>query len=1193
MASETNDGKDGGLLKGKRHEDKNGNSLGGIKAIVTDTNQMVELEGGEVIINREASKKHWKELSRINQSAGGGVPILPPDNAVSDTEEYKKGGRTIEFNPNLLPNKWVYSYAKKIKEKYPKVWGLGGNEYGNEAFKNLERAYERGNWTENEEWMYVKWQSFNARHKKDFRIAGVIANLKWLNVVEKGWDYMKNLIEEEIKKRYQKGWKHKMETGGNTEKPRTSTFVFSKQGQYEIHTKKNFKKYGNKKGIITGYAVWDNKDESYIADTKTPQEAQSEIERFKSEMETGGEIKGSNNKTGEKFAVVIGSEIQSDEYVENGIELNVRKSYGSRISEVKIVFDVNRNLDRIIDYGYSLDGIPNKNYSKTINYSADKKKTIQILSDMFNPSFAKNLIQADAKKMAKGGGVKNSVTQKEYLEYLTDVSLEMDIANQNLIDYLKLKGLSNIGLLPTEIKNDLKYKELFTKFNVAKGKASSKINVKLSASADRMVRMNAIQEYKKILANEIAKQDKMAKGGGVGKFKVGDYFTTKSTGDTLFLIYSTKYIKVHWNDVLKPSTKGTYPLSTFLSMIRKGDVEIVKGVPKEVEFKTGDVFRTKGTGDEEWQILKVGDTEVEYKGLQSNQTMKLSRTRFESNFTDAMDWDLRWYRVENKKVEFKVGDWFYEVGFEDEPFVVVSDFGDEIGFGDFGGDSVKSTYKKAEAIKKIKDGLWKATTKPKTLFSVFEKDDLVISKFRKELGQVQKATKSNGATTYEIVLTDGTKYFDTTDFGWKIASDEDLKKLFLNRDLISDNTGNFTIVDLAQPLPKQYALISVMGSDFRFSGSDLFDLLSGLQVNEFFQQQTKYYLQKEDGGKTEEKPKDTNDFEFVQKTPTGEKSKLNYLQQILVRSKPFKDWFGDWETASKNYIANGKKDFDKDFKNVSKVMDMDTLEPRVVYHGTPRPEEFFVFETRATGLNRPYSYFAHNIEYSQNFHTENSKVLYHCFLNVRTPFRALGKGYEQRTENADYWEEKIIGTIAWDKYAEISKTNKGAISIKKVMSAMGNYLQALAGNNAPFWRIMSFDIIGLFKAFLEHYEYDGMFYSEEWTKGYDEKNPAEFTKAVCVFNPQQIKLADGRNLAFDGNNPDIRYKKGGEVEPPNDHINRKAKLGNLLFGKKYADGGNLEQHHLQDNRLVETSPPKKENESTTFVEDLINKMKNN
>ena len=129
-------------------------------------------------------------------------------------------------------------------------------------------------------------------------------------------------------------------------------------------------------------------------------------------------------------------------------------------------------------------------------------------------------IDANELKMVKGGGVKNSVTQKEYLEYLIDVSLEMDIANQNLIDYLKLKGVSNIGLLPTEIKNDLKYKQLFTKFNVAKGKASSKVNVKLSSSADRMVRMGAIQEYKKILANEIEKQDKMAKGGGVGNFKI-------------------------------------------------------------------------------------------------------------------------------------------------------------------------------------------------------------------------------------------------------------------------------------------------------------------------------------------------------------------------------------------------------------------------------------------------------------------------------------------------------------------------------------------------------------------------------------------------------------------------------------------------------------------------------------------------
>ena len=82
----TNNGKRGGLLKGKPHYDKDGNSLGGIKAVVTDAGgKPVELEGGEVIINKEASKKHWKELSKINQSAGDGVPILPPS-------KMKKGG---------------------------------------------------------------------------------------------------------------------------------------------------------------------------------------------------------------------------------------------------------------------------------------------------------------------------------------------------------------------------------------------------------------------------------------------------------------------------------------------------------------------------------------------------------------------------------------------------------------------------------------------------------------------------------------------------------------------------------------------------------------------------------------------------------------------------------------------------------------------------------------------------------------------------------------------------------------------------------------------------------------------------------------------------------------------------------------------------------------------------------------------
>jgi hypothetical protein len=70
----------------------------------------------------------------------------------------------------------------------------------------------------------------------------------------------------------------------------------------------------------------------------------------------GGRVKGKNNNTGESYGVVIGSVKKSDENIEDGTEMNVRSSYSSRISEVKLVFDNNGNLYEITDYGYALEG---------------------------------------------------------------------------------------------------------------------------------------------------------------------------------------------------------------------------------------------------------------------------------------------------------------------------------------------------------------------------------------------------------------------------------------------------------------------------------------------------------------------------------------------------------------------------------------------------------------------------------------------------------------------------------------------------------------------------------------------------------------------------------------------------------------------------------------------------------------------
>ena len=104
-------GKKGGYLKGKSH------SAGGIKGIVTDTLQPIEVEGGEIIINKAASKLHCEELSQINQSAGGGVAINCDKTEVR--EVYKNGGQLDFFSePEPVNITNAILSALKVQLKY-------------------------------------------------------------------------------------------------------------------------------------------------------------------------------------------------------------------------------------------------------------------------------------------------------------------------------------------------------------------------------------------------------------------------------------------------------------------------------------------------------------------------------------------------------------------------------------------------------------------------------------------------------------------------------------------------------------------------------------------------------------------------------------------------------------------------------------------------------------------------------------------------------------------------------------------------------------------------------------------------------------------------------------------------------------------------------------------------------------------
>jgi hypothetical protein len=71
----------------------------------------------------------------------------------------------------------------------------------------------------------------------------------------------------------------------------------------------------------------------------------------------------------------------------------------------------------------------------------------------------------------------------------------------------------------------------------------------------------------------------------------------------------------------------------------------------------------------------------------------------------------------------------------------------------------------------------------------------------------------------------------------------------------------------------------------------------------------------------------------------------------------------------------------------------------------------------------------------------------------------------------------------------------------------------------------SHEIFKLDLKYLKPKGYDGIM-----DYGHDKKSGNENLYEIIAFEPNQIKLADGTNTTFDGNNPDIRFDEGGETQ---------------------------------------------------------------
>ena len=103
-------------------------------------------------------------------------------------------------NYDLFP----LAYAERIKRDYPDIWDKGGNIQGNATYTVLKRIIDEGKTadelTVNDQDIIKTREAWSARHSQNFQLAGVVAQMKWLVIGERGLEHMKSTIQEAIDK---------------------------------------------------------------------------------------------------------------------------------------------------------------------------------------------------------------------------------------------------------------------------------------------------------------------------------------------------------------------------------------------------------------------------------------------------------------------------------------------------------------------------------------------------------------------------------------------------------------------------------------------------------------------------------------------------------------------------------------------------------------------------------------------------------------------------------------------------------------------------------------------------------------------------------------------------------------------------------------------------------------------------------
>lgn len=256
-------------------------------------------------------------------------------------------------------------------------------------------------------------------------------------------------------------------------------------------------------------------------------------------------------------------------------------------------------------------------------------------------------------------------------------------------------------------------------------------------------------------------------------------------------------------------------------------------------------------------------------------------------------------------------------------------------------------------------------------------------------------------------------------------------------------------------------------------------------------------------------------------TPSGKPSKLPLQAYYAVRTTFFKKWFGDWELA---YATN-------DYNNCSILVDEETGEPRLMYHGVRKKVPGVQMGAMGSGVKRPYgefnppnfpaTYFTDDFDYVKFYAGEADGqpkptpdyegFIYSVFINMRNPVVLTDLGLKT--------SYKELLTNIYLNYAVKVEPSKDLLN--KIASDKNADLKT--------WNYVRYDL-NLIES-LKRAGYDGIIQIGDVPEFGDNGQMIGMLEGgeYLVFNPEQVKSATVKNSFYVPFIKDIRFKEGGHV----------------------------------------------------------------